>query len=476
MKKKKIKKIILAIIVAIISLISVFSCFKGKYTPEPILTPVSVLKPANSVNDNIISPTGAYDKFYFNTSLSYNNVLNILKSINYNINQENIGVYSIFFTDNDILFKVSLMDASQAFSATDAFLIQLDYGDNQYPLWVSESLSAAFGVSSGWNIPNNSISNPLVIETLTGESIDSEGFNVGQQNNLLTNLISPVPFLFEGISNNISWTSTGLDNPNNIQNIYFNTNLSNTAIKNILDTYVGTTAGIDIFNYINGGVLVRCHIINNSANAFIQIIGGSTTLYKWIYDSIDTEESTWWYGIDPSIVDNGNVITSPQGNSLNGFNIYELRSLFSSSNDFVEQTSGDSYEQGYQDGYQAGYSAGETAGYNSGYNTGYDNGYSSGVNNVTTNPNEYNLFTYQEWLAQYDRGLAEGNSQGYEQGYLDGLDDGASSNINYQYVESILNLIGNFLNIEVLPGIKLSYALGIVIILTIISIIKMVVK
>lgn len=467
MKKKKIKKIILFVIIAIISLISVFSCFKGKYTPEPILTPVSVLKPANSVNDNVISPTGTYDFIYGNESLSYNDMANYANNISFTPFSELYSGYLIYCNNNNnALIFVKIIGES------------VGYFINYYPDFVNDIntyTSIVGGYSESWGDISNERTNPLEL-TLSNGVTSFQGIPVGNQNNLLSNVISPVPFLFEGTSNNISWTSTGLDNPNNIQNIYFNTNLSNQAIKNILDTYVGTTAGTDIFYYGIGGVLVRCHVINNSSNAFIQIIGGSTTLYKWIYDSIDTDESIWWYGIDPSIIDNGNVITSPQGNSLNGFNIWELRCLFSSSNDFVEQTSGDSYEQGYQDGYQAGYSAGETAGYNSGYGTGYDNGYSSGVNNVTTNPNEYNLFTYQEWLAQYDRGLADGNSQGYEQGYLDGLDDGASSNINYQYVESVLNLIGNFLNIEILPGIKLSYALGIVIILTIISIIKMVVK
>ena len=466
---KKIKKIILSIIISLIALISVFSCVKGKYTPEPILSPVSVLKPANSVNDNIINPTGTYEKFYFNTSLSTEKVIDILETITYSDTSQGIAGYGIisWYDDTEGDLTLVIGDYGSAFGGSRNLVI--GYLDT---FIFAESAFPQIGINNaGWQ----NFTNPLEL-SITGVLDEGNPDGIGLQNNLLTNLISPVPFLFEGTSNNISWTSSGLDNPNNIQNIYFNTNLSNQAIKNILDTYIGTTSGIDIFNYTNGGVLVRCHIINNSANAFIQIIGGSTTLYKWIYNSIDTEESIWWYGIDPSIINNGNVITSPQGNSLNGFNIYELRALFSSSNDFVEQPSGDSYEQGYQDGYQAGYSDGETSGYNSGYDTGYDNGYSSGVNNVTSNPNDYNLYTYNQYQGNYTNGYNAGEQDGYNRGYLDGLDDGADTNISFQYVESVLTLIGNFLNIEVLPGIKLSYALGIVIILTIISIIKMVVK
>lgn len=71
---KKIKKIILTIIVSLIALISVFSCFKGNYTPEPILTPVSVLKPANSSNDDFINPTSSYEQIYLNTSYDFSNI------------------------------------------------------------------------------------------------------------------------------------------------------------------------------------------------------------------------------------------------------------------------------------------------------------------------------------------------------------------------------------------------------------------
>ena len=418
---KKIKKIVLYVIVSIIALVSVFSCFKGKYTPEPILTPVNVLKPVKSENNNIINPVGTYDRFYINTSLSYNEVVEIIEDISFTINEDAPPVYQLFykFVSNEYTLSFSFGDvAAYVQSPTPAYMFTCVVGETETILWISNEAASAFGVSGGWQ----KFSNPILFDSLTGESSSVDMDNVGNQNEKIKDIISPTPFLFEGTNSSIAWTSSGLDNPNNIQNIYFNTNLTNQAIKNILDTYVGDTSGKDIFYYLDAGVRVRCHIINNSANAFIQIIGGSTTLYKWIYDSIDTDETIWWYGIDPQIINNNNVIVAPHGIALEGFNIYELRCLFSSANDFTETPSGDSYEQGYRDGYTAG----ETAGYN--------------------------------------------------QGYLDGLDDGAGSNVNFQYIESVLTLIGNFLNIEILPNIKLSYALGIVIILSIISIIKMVVK
>lgn len=480
MKKKKTKKIILAIIVAIISFISVFSCFKGKYTPEPVLMPVNEIRKANPNSSSVVEAGTFYPALYFNQSTPVQTMYQIINDFDFTLtlpgsavgsSADSISVYPIKAKEITAGTNYSVLCLAKTIKGETITneIIVLGTGSFSIPYTM---FSATQDYTGGW-IESYS---KLVLDTGTNTTMEFGGntFPVGDKNNLLVNYISSSPFLFQGTSNSLSWTSSGLDNPNNIQNIYFNTNLTNQTIKNILNTYIGTTEGIDIFNYLTGGVLVRCHVINNSTNAFIEIIGGSTTLYKWIYNP--NSVTGFWYGIDPSIIDNGNVITSPQGNALNGFNIYELRSLFSSSNDFVEQSSGDSYEQGYQDGYQAGYSAGETAGYNSGYSTGYDNGYSSGVNNVTTNPNDYNLYTYNQYQGNYANGYNAGEEDGYNRGYLDGLDDGANTNISFQYIESVLTLIGNFLNIEVLPGIKLSYALGIIIILTIISIIKMVVK
>lgn len=427
---KKIKKIILVVIVSLIALISVFSCFKGKYTPEPILTPVSVLKPANSTNDNVINPTGTYETFYFNTSLSVEEVNSILDKLSFVTTDDGDIYYNVFYSSYNSFYApvISIIKATIETLGFNGYVISLAKpGEDEYFVFSSNDISE-IGLTAGWSVPSNPFDFGYSLTGILDSPTD------GQQNNLLTNLISPVPFLFEGTSNSIAWTSSGLDNPNNIQNIYFNTNLTNQAIKNALDTYIGDTSGVDIFYYLDTGIRVRCHVINNSANAFIQIIGGSTTLFKWIYDSIDTDDTIWWYGIDPQIIDNNNVIVAPNGIALEGFNIYELRCLFSSANDFTETPSEDSYEQGYQDGYTAG----ETSGYNQGYTAG--------------------------------------ETAGYNQGYLDGLDDGAGSNVNFQYIESVLTLIGNFLNIEILPNIKLSYALGIVIILSIISIVKMVVK
>ena len=468
---KKIKKIILVVIVSLIALISVFSCFKGKYTPEPILTPVSVLKPANSVNDNIINPTGTYEKFYFNTSLSFEDADNLFNNLDYGV----IEQYFIYLTVDSSNMPTSYISINRHEDYVNesgyAYSISVQTQSDRIVIYNSQTYQ---GNVKGFR---EDFINPLNIAFNGGiEILEVEDMTItaGRQNNLLTNLISPVPFLFEGTSNSISWTSSGLDNPNNIQNIYFNTKLTNQAIKNALDTYIGDTSGKDIFYYLDSGVRVRCHVINNSANAFIQIIGGSTTLYKWIYDSIDTDEAIWWYGIDPQIIDNNNVIVAPNGIALEGFNIYELRCLFSSANDFTETPSGDSYEQGYRDGYtegetagyNKGYTEGETAGHNQGYKEGETAGYNQG----------YTAGESAGQTAGYNNGYTAGQTAGYNQGYLEGLDDGAGSNVNFQYIESVLTLIGNFLNIEILPNIKLSYALGIIIILSIISIIKMVVK
>lgn len=429
---KKIKKIILSIIVSLIALISVFSCVKGKYTPEPILNPVSVLKPANSVNDNVISPTGTYEYIYFNTSLSNSAVDNILNQLTYTQADEYSEMYYLYVNN----------DYSSGFLITKivnvGFTIDTLNGDRVYDS------------SEGFNDGNgNPIENPYNINLSNG-LVEAEGISIGQQNNLLINLISPVPFLFEG-DINYEQTSSGFEDVTQVESLYMNTNYTNETLKTLIDEKVGYN---DIsFSLSDDNTTHTIRINNTTYECYIYLNNN----YIYIYNYNETQYDVYWYGYGPTEVDNNLLLSNVDLYSLSGWD-NDLSFLFSETNNF----GGDAptYEEGYANG----------------YNAGYENGYSSGVNNVTSNPSEYNLYTYNQYQGNYTNGYNAGEEDGYNRGYLDGLDDGSNNNISFQYIESVLTLIGNFLNIEVLPGIKLSYALGVVIILTIISIIKMVVK
>lgn len=442
---KKTKKIILAIIVAIISVISVFSCVKGKYTPEPILSPVSVLKPANSVNDNVINPTGTYDYFYFNTSLSTEQVIDILETITYSDTSQGIAGYAVitWHDDDDIEGDIGLIigDYGAAFGSSRNLVI--GYLDT---FIFAESAFPQIGINNaGWQ----DFTNPLEL-SITGFLDEGNPEGVGLQNNLLTNLISPVPFLFEG-DINYEQSSSGFEDVTQVESLYINTNYTNETLKTLIDEKVGFN---DIsFSLSDDNTTHTIRINNTTYECYIYLNNN----YIYIYNYNETQYDIYWYGYSPTGVDNNLLLFNVDLYSLSGWD-NDLNFLFSETNNFGADAP--TYEEGYADGYEQG----------------YNNGYSSGVNNVTSNPNDYNLYTYNQYQGNYTNGYNAGEEDGYNRGYLDGLDDGSDTNISFQYIESVLTLIGNFLNIEVLPGIKLSYALGVVIILTIISIIKMVVK
>lgn len=448
---KKIKKIILSVIVAIISLVSIFSCVKGKYTPEPILSPVNVLKPANSVNDNVIRPTGTYDYIYFNTSYDFSDI-DYYKNLSYPvvINREITGY------DYDMKFLPIYVNAVEG---TLFSIVMSYYNENRYLLSLSidyiqtmqnvaiffDTLNAVYNWRNFQNPYEYSLSNGVSSFEYMGVTYD-----VGTQNHLLTNIISPIPFLFEGDINYVQ-SSTGFEDVTQVESLYINTNYTNETLKTLIDEKVGYN---DIsFSLSDNNTTHTIRINNTTYECYIYLNNN----YIYIYNYNETQYDIYWYGYGPTGVDNNLLLFNVDLYSLSGWN-NDLNFLFSETNNFG--AAAPTYEEGYADGYQQG----------------YDNGYSSGVNNVTSNPNDYKLYTYNQYQGNYTNGYNAGEEDGYNRGYLDGLDDGSDTNISFQYIESVLTLIGNFLNIEVLPGIKLSYALGVVIILTIISIIKMVVK
>ena len=170
---KKIKKIILVVIVSLIALISVFSCFKGKYTPEPILTPVSVLKPANSVNDDVISPTGTYDYIYFNTSLSHEYIHDLILNLPKNQITNSYLVYGYIYNDERArVLSLGVFDENSArievldlyFSNMEAITINAIYEGNEFTKFT--------------NPYNAGFSGGLATFEFQGINI-----NIGQQNN-----------------------------------------------------------------------------------------------------------------------------------------------------------------------------------------------------------------------------------------------------------------------------------------------------
>lgn len=77
------------------------------------------------------------------------------------------------------------------------------------------------------------------------------------------------------------------------------------------------------------------------------------------------------------------------------------------------------------------YNDGYNAGYNSGLNDGYEQGFEEGQDDVKWNPNNYDLYTQE----QYNQNYENGKNAGYDLGYLDGHADGEEFGYNEGYTE-----------------------------------------
>lgn len=89
------------------------------------------------------------------------------------------------------------------------------------------------------------------------------------------------------------------------------------------------------------------------------------------------------------------------------------------------------------------YSTGYDTGYEDGHSTGFDAGYKVGETNG------------------YNAGFESGKSQGYNEGYEQGIQN-AYNGGEYTIFKSVLSLIGNFTNLEILPGVKIIYIIGLI--------------
>lgn len=116
------------------------------------------------------------------------------------------------------------------------------------------------------------------------------------------------------------------------------------------------------------------------------------------------------------------------------------------------------YYVGYGEDYLPGglstdnyYTAGYNSGYNAGSSVGYEEGYQIGRNN----------------------GLEEGKMIGKQEGYTEGIQAASES---MGIVRSALSFISDFTSIEILPGIKIIYLLGLIVMISVFKWIMGVVK
>lgn len=122
---------------------------------------------------------------------------------------------------------------------------------------------------------------------------------------------------------------------------------------------------------------------------------------------------------------------------------------YSSSNNLVEfnyflsnNNAKNIYNEGYDEGYDDGYETGNENGYNDGYNEGYEDGERDGYEN--------------------------GEEYGYNVGYADGEQDGYNKKYDFlEIIKGAFDAVSNFFNMEIFPGVKFIYIIGIPIVIAV---------
>jgi len=217
-------------------------------------------------------------------------------------------------------------------------------------------------------------------------------------------------------------------------------------------------------------------IDNNSINeiGFGSIVGGSLVNEKRDPDNPEQVVSSleyfgyftnWFllnYNFDYSI--DGNYATDydielkklASQQFIDLANTYEINNQLQAVQNYIPYKFNDSIEEEYQQyyslGYSQGYNEGYTLGNSEGFQSGYSQGYDDGEQDVTENPNNYNLYN----ATQYEE-------YGQQQ-YNAGENAGASANINTNWLVSLFGVMTEFANIELFPNIKLIYLPGTIII------------
>lgn len=164
------------------------------------------------------------EKVYFNTSLSVDEVKNLLIGLNY---IEGIMPYPA----NPLIFNGSSAFIVAAKTDSDIYMIH-DAGND----------TSIFVTTTGWNSDFNG-----EIEVNSKVLSEFEGISIGSQNSQLSSLFSTTPFV-KGeepkddvfyrlkVSTQEGWSGTTVPNSGYIEKVYFNTNLTYDEVEAIFNT------------------------------------------------------------------------------------------------------------------------------------------------------------------------------------------------------------------------------------------------
>ena len=281
-----------------------------------------------------IKPTGTYDKIYFNTSLSTEEVDAMLSQLEY-MKYDDIDTYGILVNS---AFTQGILVMKGAFGETSFYIIAYQ---NQE---LNEMITVYSSASTGWQDESYS---EFEFGSITGIN-EMDGTPIGHQNELLKDLISATPF-----KNNSSVaivdvaklpnpttgdiiTSTGI-----YDTFYFNTDLSVEEVDSILSKLPYKNGAYSVYRYDNyrsdgARILFDVVIIVNkdyvshfgvTGEGYMIMCSRDLDTLSTIYNSFEsgfggaTNNTIGWQGINsysfnPTYVENPVYIAGEQNNLL----------------------------------------------------------------------------------------------------------------------------------------------------------------
>lgn len=234
--------------------------------------------------------TGYVENIYFNTNLSIEEVVSILKQINLE------NEYIVFLEQNEE--RTLFVGYNMA-------------GLNEYVILDHNNNVCFSNVDGGWGFIgwNTNITNPIVVNSEVLSEIGST--TIGTQNDKLSNIFSTTPFTNETIElsgeydgstievTDLSggWQGTTVPNSGYVENVYLNTNLSVEEVVSLLEKLnynadLMSSSGIDTYGLIaNKGVNIimvgtfngNYAIMDALSNVYFSsaIVEGLTTFVGW---------------------------------------------------------------------------------------------------------------------------------------------------------------------------------------------------
>lgn len=191
--------------------------------------------------------SGLVENLYFNTELTHEEILDIVKQLDFvSFGSDAFGYIIAATIDGTSLLGIMVDNVE-----SPNFLVIGDMGENSVVLYDYEGIYSG-GAVNGWN---TDIPNPIPVNVEVVSKFN--GVSTGQQNDLITRLIAISPFVEtdkyttkakvnEVVKNNLFEIKNNLALPvaGYLDKVYFNTNLTNEEVENLFYEVFPNTASI----------------------------------------------------------------------------------------------------------------------------------------------------------------------------------------------------------------------------------------